>query len=119
MLREITGRVTGSRVVLLVGAGDNGGDALYGGARLAARGARVDALLVADRHHVAGADALRRQAAGQTARATCYLPCRRSRRRRDPARRRAASRPHGSLPARDDARPAVPPSGATPTPARH
>ena len=60
MLREITGRVTGSRVVLLVGAGDNGGDALYAGARLAARGARVDALLVADRHHVAGADALRR-----------------------------------------------------------
>ncbi len=60
MLREITGRVTGSRVVLLIGAGDNGGDALYAGARLAARGARIDALLVADRHHVGGAEAVRR-----------------------------------------------------------
>jgi hydroxyethylthiazole kinase-like uncharacterized protein yjeF len=60
MLRDVVGRVTGSRVVLLVGAGDNGGDALFAGARLASRGARVDALLVADRHHGAGADALRR-----------------------------------------------------------
>ncbi|MBI1376941.1 MAG: NAD(P)H-hydrate epimerase [Frankiales bacterium] len=60
MLRDLLGRVTGARVVLLVGAGDNGGDALHAGARLATRGARVDALLVADRHHEAGADALRR-----------------------------------------------------------
>jgi hydroxyethylthiazole kinase-like uncharacterized protein yjeF len=60
MLRDVVGRVTGSRVVLLVGAGDNGGDALYAGARLARRGARVDALLVADRHHEAGAAALTR-----------------------------------------------------------
>ncbi len=58
MLRDVVGRVSGSRVVLLVGSGDNGGDALYAGARLAARGARVDAVLVADRHHEAGADAL-------------------------------------------------------------
>lgn len=60
MLRETVGRVSGSRVVLLVGSGDNGGDALYAGARLAARGARVDAVLVADRHHVEGAAALAR-----------------------------------------------------------
>jgi len=59
MLRDTVGRVTGSRVVLLVGSGDNGGDALYAGARLARRGARVDAVLVADRHHEAGATALR------------------------------------------------------------
>jgi len=39
-------RVYGARVVLLVGKGNNGGDALYAGARLAARGARVDAVLV-------------------------------------------------------------------------
>ena len=39
-------RVYGSHVVLLVGKGNNGGDTLYAGARLAARGARVDALLV-------------------------------------------------------------------------
>jgi ADP-dependent NAD(P)H-hydrate dehydratase / NAD(P)H-hydrate epimerase len=55
MLREMGQRVTGSRVLLLVGPGDNGGDALFAGARLARRGARVDAVLVADRHHLAGA----------------------------------------------------------------
>lgn len=60
MLREIRGRVTGSRVVLLIGAGNNGGDAMYAGARLAARGARVDALLVTDRIHAHGAAALTR-----------------------------------------------------------
>jgi ADP-dependent NAD(P)H-hydrate dehydratase / NAD(P)H-hydrate epimerase len=40
------GGVYGGRVALLVGAGNNGADALWAGARLAARGARVDALLV-------------------------------------------------------------------------
>ncbi|MER6653523.1 NAD(P)H-hydrate dehydratase [Streptomyces sp. NPDC000971] len=39
------GRVYGSRVLLLVGSGDNGGDTLYAGARLARRGAGVRALL--------------------------------------------------------------------------
>lgn len=52
--------VYGARVVLLVGTGDNGGDVLYAGARLAGRGARVDALLVADRAHTGGASALAR-----------------------------------------------------------
>lgn len=37
-------RVYGARVVLLVGSGDNGGDALYAGARLARRGAGVTAV---------------------------------------------------------------------------
>ncbi|GGY74733.1 NAD(P)H-hydrate dehydratase [Streptomyces nitrosporeus] len=41
------GRVYGSRVLLLVGGGDNGGDTLYAGARLARRGAGVRALLAA------------------------------------------------------------------------
>lgn len=49
----------GARVVLLVGPGHNGGDALWAGARLARRGARVDALLVADRAHESGLAALR------------------------------------------------------------
>ncbi|MGA5471405.1 NAD(P)H-hydrate dehydratase [Streptomyces arboris] len=50
-----TGRVYGSRVLLLVGSGDNGGDALYAGARLARRGAGVRALLVSpDRVHAGG-----------------------------------------------------------------
>src|SRR5690606_21622194 len=39
------GRTYGSRVVLLVGSGDNGGDALYVGAYLARRGAGVTAVL--------------------------------------------------------------------------
>ena len=56
----LLGRVYGSRVVLLVGTGDNGGDALFAGARLAGRGARVDALLLGDRAHEAGLAALKR-----------------------------------------------------------
>jgi NAD(P)H-hydrate repair Nnr-like enzyme with NAD(P)H-hydrate epimerase domain len=42
----LLGRVYGSHVVLFVGAGNNGGDALYAGAELARRGARVTALLL-------------------------------------------------------------------------
>ncbi|MFB9510746.1 NAD(P)H-hydrate dehydratase [Streptomyces aurantiacus] len=58
---DLLGRVYGSRVVLLVGSGDNGGDALYTGARLAKRGAGVTAvLLTPDRTHPAGLAALRR-----------------------------------------------------------
>ncbi|MEU3163576.1 NAD(P)H-hydrate dehydratase [Streptosporangium sp. NPDC006930] len=57
---RMLGGVYGSRVVLLVGGGDNGGDALHAGARLAARGARVDALLAGTRVHAAGLEALRR-----------------------------------------------------------
>jgi hydroxyethylthiazole kinase-like uncharacterized protein yjeF len=49
----------GRRVVLLVGPGDNGGDALYAGALLARRGAAVEAWLLADRAHEAGLRALR------------------------------------------------------------
>ncbi|MFB7214973.1 NAD(P)H-hydrate dehydratase [Streptomyces sp. NPDC056255] len=53
------GRVYGSRVVLLVGSGDNGGDALYAGARLARRGAGVRAVLTAPgRAHEGGLAAL-------------------------------------------------------------
>jgi ADP-dependent NAD(P)H-hydrate dehydratase / NAD(P)H-hydrate epimerase len=40
------GQVYGARVLLLVGGGDNGGDALFAGARLARRGADVRALLL-------------------------------------------------------------------------
>ncbi|MCX5341482.1 NAD(P)H-hydrate dehydratase [Streptomyces atratus] len=53
------GRVYGSRVVLLVGSGDNGGDALYAGARLARRGAGVRAVLTSPgRAHESGLAAL-------------------------------------------------------------
>ncbi len=48
-------RVYGARVVLLVGGGNNGGDALFAGAELAARGARVTALLLdPERAHADG-----------------------------------------------------------------
>ncbi|MFF3361279.1 NAD(P)H-hydrate dehydratase [Streptomyces misionensis] len=58
---DLLGRVYGSRVVLLVGSGDNGGDALYAGARLARRGAGVTAVLLApERAHTGGLAALRR-----------------------------------------------------------
>jgi hydroxyethylthiazole kinase-like uncharacterized protein yjeF len=61
LLREGRGGVYGAHVLLLVGSGDNGGDALYAGARLAQRGARVSALLLApDRVHAGGLGALRR-----------------------------------------------------------
>ncbi|HEX2361878.1 MAG TPA: NAD(P)H-hydrate dehydratase [Jiangellaceae bacterium] len=50
----------GARVTLLVGAGDNGGDALFAGARLARRGAWVDAILIRpERAHPDGLAALR------------------------------------------------------------
>jgi ADP-dependent NAD(P)H-hydrate dehydratase / NAD(P)H-hydrate epimerase len=55
-----TGGVYGARVLLLVGAGNNGGDALYAGALLARRGAVVSALLLApERVHPGGLAALR------------------------------------------------------------
>lgn len=58
---ELLGRVYGSHVVLLVGAGNNGGDALFAGSYLAARGARVTALLLdAPRAHADGLLALDR-----------------------------------------------------------
>src|SRR3954468_17065737 len=50
----------GARVVLLVGPGDNGGDALYAGAELGRRGVAVSAVLaVADRVHAGGLAAFR------------------------------------------------------------
>nr|WP_244176838.1 NAD(P)H-hydrate dehydratase [Streptomyces albus] len=54
------GRVYGARIALLVGSGDNGGDALYAGARLARRGAGVTAVLLPpDRTHAGGLATLR------------------------------------------------------------
>ncbi|MBP5937518.1 bifunctional ADP-dependent NAD(P)H-hydrate dehydratase/NAD(P)H-hydrate epimerase [Streptomyces acidiscabies] len=56
---ELMGRVYGRRVVLLVGSGDNGGDALYAGARLARRGAGVTAVLLSPlKVHEGGLQAL-------------------------------------------------------------
>jgi ADP-dependent NAD(P)H-hydrate dehydratase / NAD(P)H-hydrate epimerase len=67
LLLADSGGVYGARVVLLVGSGDNGGDTLYAGAALAARGAAVHALLLnPERAHPGGLAALRR-AGGRTA----------------------------------------------------
>ena len=59
VLRDCGG-VYGARVVLLVGPGDNGGDALYAGARLAGRGVAVHAVLADEsaRAHPGGLSAL-------------------------------------------------------------
>jgi hydroxyethylthiazole kinase-like uncharacterized protein yjeF len=56
---DLLGSAYGRRVLLLVGSGDNGGDALYAGAVLARRGVQVDAWLLSDTAHEAGLAALR------------------------------------------------------------
>ncbi|RBY76362.1 NAD(P)H-hydrate dehydratase [Geodermatophilus sp. TF02-6] len=57
---RLLGRAYGVRVTALVGAGNNGGDALFAGAFLARRGARVTAVLLdPERVHAAGLAALR------------------------------------------------------------
>jgi hydroxyethylthiazole kinase-like uncharacterized protein yjeF len=59
VLRAKPGGVYGSRVVVLAGTGDNGGDALYAAALLAGRGAAVTAIQAGPRIHPGGAAALR------------------------------------------------------------
>ncbi|RLK60847.1 NAD(P)H-hydrate dehydratase [Actinokineospora cianjurensis] len=61
LLDRRTGGVSGRRVVLLVGAGDNGGDALWAGAFLRRRSVGVTAVLLApDRAHAEGLAAFKR-----------------------------------------------------------
>ena len=60
VLADRYGAVYARRALLLVGSGDNGGDALYAGALLARRGVAVGALLLdPDRAHAGGLAALR------------------------------------------------------------
>src|SRR5689334_21456291 len=56
---DFLGRAYGARVLLLVGSGNNGGDALYAGALLARRGCQVNAWPLTDTPHAAGLAALR------------------------------------------------------------
>ena len=56
---RLLGRVYGARVLVLVGPGNNGGDALFAGARLARRGAAVTALRCLGTPHERGLAALR------------------------------------------------------------
>src|SRR5262245_35653383 len=61
LLRESAGGVAGRRVTLLVGAGNNGGDALWAGAFLRRRSVAVTAVLLSpERTHAEGLAALRR-----------------------------------------------------------
>ena len=61
MLREHTGGTAGRHVALLVGAGNNGGDALWAGAFLRRRSVAVTAVLLApDKAHQEGLAALRK-----------------------------------------------------------
>lgn len=60
-LHARTGGVAGRSVALLVGSGDNGGDALWAGATLRRRGVAVTAVLLnPERAHAEGLQALRR-----------------------------------------------------------
>jgi hydroxyethylthiazole kinase-like uncharacterized protein yjeF len=59
LLARQPGYVYGARVVVLAGSGDNGGDALYAGARLARRGAAVTAVTAAPKVHAGGLADLR------------------------------------------------------------
>lgn len=64
---DLLGGGYGRRVLLLVGSGDNGGDALYAGALLARRGAAVEALLLSPTRTHAGGLAALRAAGGRVA----------------------------------------------------
>jgi hydroxyethylthiazole kinase-like uncharacterized protein yjeF len=59
VLHETAGRVYGARVVMLVGTGNNGGDALLAGANLRRRGVGVTALLLGGKAHARGLETLR------------------------------------------------------------
>lgn len=63
LLSERRGRVTGSRVVAVVGSGNNGGDALWALVGLARRGCGVVAVGVPERMHPTGLAAARRAGA--------------------------------------------------------
>ena len=56
---RLLGRVYGARILVLVGPGNNGGDALFAGARLARRGAAVTAVRCLGTPHERGLAALR------------------------------------------------------------
>src|ERR1700710_2422279 len=59
-ISDLLGEVYGARVLLLVGGGATGGDALWAGAMLARGGAVVQAVLLSEHAHGEGLAALRR-----------------------------------------------------------
>ncbi|MET0998022.1 MAG: NAD(P)H-hydrate dehydratase [Marmoricola sp.] len=73
-IMDLLGSVYAARVLLLVGAGDNGGDALWAGAMLARRGVAVEAVLLSDQAHVEGLAALRAGGGRTVALADAHRP---------------------------------------------
>ena len=71
---DLLGGGYGRRVLLLVGSGDNGGDALYAGASLARRGCAVSAWPLTDKPHEGGLAALRRAGGRVVTRAPATRP---------------------------------------------
>lgn len=57
-ITDLLGSAYAARVLLLVGAGDNGGDALWAGAMLARRGVAVEAVLLSETVRADGLEAL-------------------------------------------------------------
>lgn len=57
---DFLGRVYGTRILVLAGSGNNGGDALFAGARLAKRGAQLTAILLSDAVHDKALESFRR-----------------------------------------------------------
>ncbi|MGH3411466.1 MAG: NAD(P)H-hydrate dehydratase [Marmoricola sp.] len=71
---DLLGTVYGARVLVLVGSGDNGGDALYAGAMLARRGAAVQVAGVGSRLHEGGLAALLRDGGRRVATGDAQRP---------------------------------------------
>jgi ADP-dependent NAD(P)H-hydrate dehydratase / NAD(P)H-hydrate epimerase len=98
LLRAGAGGVYGAEVVVLAGTGDNGGDALYAGERLALRGASVTAVQAGARLHADGALALR----GAGGRIIAVVPPRDPGAASDPSAAPAATGGAGRDPGRHD-----------------
>src|ERR1700712_2659321 len=73
-ITDLLGSTYAARVLLLVGAGDNGGDALWAGAMLARRGVAVEAVLLSDKTRADGLEALRAAGGRPVALAAAHEP---------------------------------------------
>lgn len=73
-ITDLLGSVYAARVLLLVGAGDNGGDALWAGAMLARRGVAVEAVLLSEKVREDGLAALRASGGRTVAVAEAHQP---------------------------------------------
>jgi hydroxyethylthiazole kinase-like uncharacterized protein yjeF len=63
LIKEHFGRISGIRLCVVAGSGNNGGDALFAAAQLARRGVAVDVVATADTLHQVGLEAALREGA--------------------------------------------------------